>query len=88
MNDDIIVVRRLVATSLSVTWHLHPPHPSPSVVMWRWLFAVVVVFGVWMVGDGRRWVTMDDDGGGGSERRMFGKQTHSPTNTHVAQMGG
>ena len=29
------------------------PHPSPSVVMWRWSFAVVVVFGVWMVGDGR-----------------------------------
>ena len=29
-------------------------------------------------------VTMDDDGGGGSERRVFGKQTH----TCVAQMGG
>ena len=45
-------------------------------------------FGIWMVGDGRRWVTMDDDGGGGSERRVFGKQTHSRTNTRVAQMGG
>ena len=31
---------------------------------------------------------MDDDGGGGSERRVFGKQTHSRTNTRVAQMGG
>ena len=30
-----------------------PPHPSPSLVTWRWSFAVVVVFGVWMVGDGR-----------------------------------
>ena len=30
----------------------------------------------------------DDDGGGGSERRVFGKQTHSCTNTHVAQIGG
>ena len=33
-------------------------------------------------------VTMDDDGGGGSERRVFGKQTHSHTNTRVTQMGG
>ena len=32
--------------------------------------------------------TMDDDGGGGSERRVFGKQTHSRTNTCVTQMGG
>ena len=86
-NNDIVVVRRLVATSPSAMWHLHP-HPSPSVVTWRWSFAVVVVFGVWMVGDGRRWATMDDDGGGGSERRVFGKQTHSRTNTRVAQMGG
>ena len=31
---------------------------------------------------------MDDDGGGGSERRVFGKQTHSRTNTRVTQMGG
>ena len=41
-----------------------------------------------MVGNGRRWATMDDDGGGGSERRVFGKQTHSCTNMHVTQMGG
>ena len=61
-NNDDVVVRCLVATSLSATWHLHPPHPSPSVVTWRWSFAVVVVFGVWMVGDGRRWAMMGDDG--------------------------
>ena len=36
-NDDDVVVRRLVATSLSATWHPQPaPHPSPSVVTWRW----------------------------------------------------
>ena len=39
-----------------------PPHPSPSVVTWHWSSAVVVVFGVWMVGDGRRWATMGDNG--------------------------
>ena len=90
--------QRRMMTSLSfVIWLPHrsqrcgtctPPHPSPSVVMWQWSFAVVVVFGVWMVGDGQRWATMDDDGGGGSERRVFGKQTHSRTNTRVTQMGG
>ena len=30
---------------------------------------------------------MDDDGGGGSERSVFGKQTHSRTNTRVTQNG-
>ena len=41
-----------------------------------------------MGGDGRQRATMDDDGGGGSERRVFGKQTHSRTNTCVPKWVG
>ena len=45
-NDDIVVVRRLAATSLSATWHLQtPPHPSSSVVTWRWSFLLWSLWG-------------------------------------------
>ena len=44
MKDDIIVVRRLVATSLSVTWHLQtPPSVSFCCDVVLFMLAVVVV---------------------------------------------
>ena len=59
------------------------------VVELEWVVRAILEFGWSAMGDdGRRWATMDDDGGGGSERRVFGKQTHSRTNMHVTQMGG
>ena len=35
MNDEIIVIHHLVATSLSVTWHLETPILLVGLVMWR-----------------------------------------------------
>ena len=51
-NDDIVVVRRLVATSLSATWHLQtPPTVSFRCDVALFVLAVVVVG----VGDGCEW---------------------------------
>ena len=51
-NDDIVVVRRLVAMSLSATWHLQTP-PSVSFRCDVVLFGLAVV--VVGVGDGCEW---------------------------------
>ena len=63
MNEDIVVIRRLVATSLSATWHLE----TPLALMWPALLSlvtcrchVILVVVVVHVG-GRKRV---DDGGG------------------------
>ena len=51
-NDDIVVVRRLVAMSLLATWHLQtPPSVSFRCDVARFVLAVVVVG----VGDGCEW---------------------------------
>ena len=52
MNDDIVIVRRLVATSLSATWHLKTA-PSVSFHCDVVLFVLAVV--VVGMGDGCKW---------------------------------
>ena len=52
MNDDIVIICRLVATSLSVTWHLQTaPSISFRCDMALFILAVVVV----RVGDRCEW---------------------------------
>ena len=51
-NDEIVIVRHLVAMSLSVTWQLEAPIPLIGLVTWRCNVVVAEVAGM---GDGCEW---------------------------------
>ena len=83
-NNDIVIICRLVATSLSATWHLHPP---PSFPFCCDMALVVCCGGCFWSLDGRRWVAMGENGRqwttmvvvGVREECMVNKHTHAPT---------
>ena len=92
-NDDIVVVIRcLVATSLSATWHLHPP---PSFPFHCDVALVICCGGCFWSLDGRRWAVMGDNGRqwttmvvvGVKEECLVKKYTHTPTRVSPKWVG-